>query len=88
MVRNVLRLEAFGKALTFLQTFACFRFLDMAAAFPSLSRKLCFRSLARMGAAPWWIEAVKELYRDNYHYILWKGVRYRGFTFVQGSKAG
>jgi len=42
MVWHALRLEAVGKTLTFLQRVACFLFLDMAAAFPSLSRKCIF----------------------------------------------
>ena len=88
MVTNILRIEAFAKTLTMVHLFVCMLFLDMASAFPSMSRVFIFRALKKMGAPNWWINAVWFLYDSNYHYILWHGVKYEGFEFCRGVKQG
>ena len=88
LLRNVLRIESFAKTMTLMQQFACMLFLDMAAAFPSMSRTLIFRSLVQMKADSEWIDAVQLLYQNNYHYILWQGIKYEGFEFSRGVEQG
>lgn len=63
-------------------------FFDFAAAFPSLSRRYLFAALETIGIPFTVTHAIKELYRNNFHYIKLQGVIYPGFTVTAGVRQG
>ena len=64
------------------------RLLDIATAFPSISRRAIFIILAALLPSSRWLVAVAFLYLDNYHDIMWRGKRYEGVWFEAGVKQG
>jgi len=49
-------------------------FLDFGAAFPSLSHDFLWTVLERNGVPPMVVTAIKELYRQNRHWIRFRGL--------------
>ena len=62
--------------------------MDFGAAFPSLSHDFLWLVLAQIGVPPKVLRAIKELYRNNWHWIRFGGACVEVFTITSGVKQG
>ena len=62
--------------------------MDFGAAFPSLSHDFLWLVLAQIGVPPKVLRAIKELYRNNRHWIRFGGACVEVFTITSGVKQG
>ena len=72
-------MEAGGKCLTETDAMVFLLLLGIITAFPAVAREAIFITFATIGVPEEWLNAVIELYRANYHWILWRGKAYPDF---------
>ena len=86
---NIVDVEAQGVAFTSVKVPQVIMFfLDFAAAFPSVAHEFIFMVLTFIGVPSNVINAVRLLYTNNKHNILFGGSCHKGFTVLAGMKQG
>ena len=62
--------------------------LDFCSAFPSLARDFIFKVFGASRLPPNIIKAIRELYKDNFHYFAFGGIYKFAFTVYSGVRQG
>ena len=88
MLNNVIDIDYYAMTVSLTSAKGAAIFFDFKAAFPSVSHKFLFESLAHIGMPRSSLAFIRALYDNNKCNVSYKGLLYEGFSMESGVRQG